>query len=95
MVRAAFGALLVAAVRLTTLEAEGFLAATGAAIALPAITVAAKVEHGATGRKVAYALAKDLGTGSRHRFEKRALDNRRRSCQDGFREWSSVDRGHQ
>lgn len=70
MIRAAFRGLLMVAVGLAALEAEGFLSATGAAIALPAITVAAKIEHGATGRKVAHALAKDLGTGNRHRFEK-------------------------
>jgi len=79
VVGAAFGTLLMTAVGVAALKAEGFLTAAGTTIALPAITVATQIKHRAAGRKLADTLAKDFGTGNRHRFEKRALDNRRRS----------------
>jgi hypothetical protein len=79
-------ALLVTPISISALLAEGFLAAAGATIALATITTAAKIEHGAARRKVTDALSKDLGRGTRHQFRKGALDNRRRSCQDGSRQ---------
>ena len=85
MIGASVGILLVATVGLAALQAEGLLAATGAAITLAAITVTAEIEHRATGRKVTHALAKNSGTSNRHRFRERALDNRRRSWQDDSR----------
>jgi hypothetical protein len=85
MIGASVGILLVATVRLAALLAEGFLAAVGAAITLAAITVTAEIEHLATGRKVANALAENRGTSRRHRFREAAVDNRRRSWQDDSR----------
>jgi hypothetical protein len=85
MVQTPFGGLLMAAVRLAALEAKGFLTATRAAITLAPVTTAAEVKHYAAGRKVAYALAKDGRAGCRHRLGEGALDNRRRSWQDGSR----------
>jgi hypothetical protein len=85
MIGASVGILLVATVRLAALPAEGLLAATGAAITLAAIAVTAEIEHHATGRKVANALAENCGTSSRHRFREAAVDNRRRSWQDDSR----------
>jgi hypothetical protein len=90
VIGAAFETLLVTAVSFAALETEGFLATTGAAIALPAITVAAKIKHRAAGRQVADTLAKEFGTGKWHRFGKRPVDNRRRSCQDGSRLYLEV-----
>jgi hypothetical protein len=68
MIGASVGILLVATVRLAALQAQGFLAATGAAITLAAITVTAEIKDGATGREVTNALAKNRGTSGRHRF---------------------------
>ena len=77
--------LLIAAVGLAALETAGFLAATEAAVTLAAVTVAAEIKHRAARRKVTHTLAKDCGTSNRHRFREGALDNRRRSWQDGSR----------
>ena len=70
---------------MAALETEGFLATTGAAIALPAVAVATQIKHRTAGRKVTETLTKEFETGKWHRFGWRALDNRRRSCQDGSR----------
>jgi len=86
VIGAAFGTLLVTAVSFAALETEGFLATTGAAIALPAVAVATQIKHRTAGRKVTDALAKDLGRGTRHQFGKGALDSRRRSWQDDSRQ---------
>ena len=85
MIGASVGILLVATVRLAALLAEGFLAAAGTAITLAAITVTTEIEHRATGREVANALAENRGTSRRHRFREAAVDNRRRSWQDDSR----------
>jgi hypothetical protein len=77
--------LVIAAVSLAALETAGFFPAMGTAITLAAVTVLAEIKHRATGRKVTHALAKNSGTGNRHRFRERALDNRRRSWQDDSR----------
>jgi len=77
--------LLIAAVGLAALETAGFLAATEAAVTLAAVTVAAEIKHRAARRKVTHTLAKDCGTSNWHRFREGALDNRRRSWQDGSR----------
>ena len=77
--------LVIAAVSLAALETAGFIPAMGTAITLAAVTVLAEIKHRATGRKVTHALAKNSGTGNRHRFRERALDNRRRSWQDDSR----------
>jgi len=77
--------LVIAAVGLAALEMAGFIPAMGTAITLAAVTVRAEIKHRATGRKVAYALAKNSGTSNPHRFRERALDNRRRSWQDDSR----------
>ena len=79
------GGSLMAAVGLPALEAAGFFTAARAAILLATITMAAEVKHRTAGRKVTHALAKDRGTGRWHRFREGALDNRRRSWQDGSR----------
>ena len=79
MIGAAFGTLLVTAVSFAALETEGFLATTGAAIALPAVAVATQIKHRTAGRKVAETLAKEFGAGKGHRLGEGALDNRRRS----------------
>ncbi len=85
MFGASVGILLVATVRLAALLAEGFLAAAGTAITLAAITVTTEIEHRATGREVANALAENRGTSRRHRFREDAVDNRHRSWQDDSR----------
>jgi len=85
MILTPFGGLLMAAVRLAALQAEGFLTATDAAITLAAITMAAEIEHRPTGRKVTNPLAENRGTSGRHRFREAAVDNRRRSWQDDSR----------
>ena len=77
--------LVIAAVSLAALETAGFIPAMGTAITLAAVTVRTEIKHRATGRKVTHALAKNSGTGNRHRFRERALDNRRRSWQDDSR----------
>lgn len=74
-----------APVSLAALQAAGFFPATEAAITLAAITMTAEIKDHTTGRKVTHALAKDRGTGNRHRFREGALDNRRRSWQDDSR----------
>jgi hypothetical protein len=68
VVGAAFWTLLVTAVSFAALETEGFLATTGAAIALPAVAVSTQIKHRTAGRKVAETLAKEFGTGKWHRF---------------------------
>jgi hypothetical protein len=68
VIGAAFGTLLVAAVSLATLKAEGFLTAASTTMALPAIAVATQIKHRTAGRKVAEALAKEFGTGKWHQF---------------------------
>jgi hypothetical protein len=85
VIGASVGILLVTTIGLAALEAESFLAATGTAIALAAVTMAAEIKNRAAGRKVTQALAKDCGTRNRHRFREGALDNRRRSWQDDSR----------
>jgi hypothetical protein len=85
VIGASVGILLVATIGLAALEAEGFLAATGAAVTLAAVTMAAEIKNRAARRKVTHALAKDPGTRNRHRFREGALDNRRRSWQDDSR----------
>jgi hypothetical protein len=89
MIQPPFDALLVAAVGLAALLPPGFLAATGTAIPLSPVTVAAQIKHHATRSEVANPLAKDRGTRARHRFRKEMLDNRRRSWQDDSREQRS------
>src|SRR6266700_3562752 len=85
VIGASVGILLVTTIGLAALEAESFLAATGTAITLAAVTMAAEIKNRAAGRKVTQALAKDRGTCNRHRFREGALDNRRRSWQDDSR----------
>ena len=85
VIGASVGILLVTTIGLAALEAESFLAATGTAITLAAVTMAAEIKNRAAGRKVTQALAKDRGTRNRHRFREGALDNRRRSWQDDSR----------
>jgi hypothetical protein len=87
MVEASLGAqtLMIAAVGLPALQAAGFLAATGAAITLAAVTVAAEIEDGTAGGKAANPLTKNRGTRGGHRFGEAAVDNRRRSWQDDSR----------
>jgi hypothetical protein len=68
VIGAALGTLLVTAVSFATLKTEGFLATTGAAIALPAVAVATQIKYGTAGSKVAETLAKEFGTGTWHRF---------------------------
>jgi hypothetical protein len=75
-------ALLITTVGLAALETAGFFPTMGSAITLAAITMRAEIEHGAAGRKVTHALAKDAGTRNRHRLREGTLDNRRRSWQD-------------
>jgi len=77
--------LMIAAVGLPALQAAGFLAATGAAIMLAAVTVAAEIEDRTAGRKAANPLAKNRGTRDAHRFREAGLDNRHRSWQDDSR----------
>ena len=88
MVEATLGAqtLFIAAVGLAALQAAGFFPATGTAITLATVTVAAEIKHRATGRKLTDALTKNRGTSHRHRFREEALDNRRRSWQDDSRD---------
>jgi hypothetical protein len=82
--------LFIAAVGLAALQTAGFFPATGTAITLAAVTVAAEIKHRTTGRKLTDALAKDSGTSHPHRFREGALDNRRRSWQDDSREHLEV-----
>jgi hypothetical protein len=88
MVEAPLGAqtLFIAAVGLAALQTAGFFPATGTAITLAAVAVAAEIKHRATRRKLTDALAKNRGTSHRHRFREETLDNRRRSWQDNPRE---------
>jgi hypothetical protein len=88
MVEAPFVAqtLFIAAVGLAALQTAGFFPATGTAITLPAVAVAAEIKHLATGRKLTHPLTKDSRTKSQHRFCEGALDNRRRSWQDDSRD---------
>jgi hypothetical protein len=79
------GTLLMAAVGLAKLEAAGFFTATGTAITLAAVTMAAEIEHCAAGRKMTHALAKNSGTSNRHRLRKGSLDSRRRPWEDDSR----------
>ena len=79
------GSLLVTAISFPALAAARFFTATGAAITLATITMAAEIKHRAAGKKGTHALAKDRGTRNRHRFREGILDNRRRSCQDESR----------
>jgi hypothetical protein len=96
MIETSFGALLVAAVGLAALLAPRLLAATRTAITLSPITVAAQIKHRTTRGEVTNPLAKNGGTGNRHRFRVATLDNRRRSWQDDSREHVEVlDRGRQ
>jgi uncharacterized membrane protein (DUF2068 family) len=82
MIETPFGALLVTPVGLAALQAAGFFTATGTAITLAPITVAAEIKHRAAGSKVTHALTKDCGTRRRHRVCAGGLDNRRRSWKD-------------
>jgi len=77
MILTSFAGLLMAAVGLAALQAKSFLPATGGAVALATIAVAAEIEHRSTGRKPADPLAEDRGTSNTHRFGKAAVDNRR------------------
>jgi len=85
VIGASVGILLVTTIGLAALEAESFLAATGTAITLAAVTMAAEIKHRAARRKVTHALVKDRGTRNGHRFGEGGLDNRRRSWQDDSR----------
>jgi hypothetical protein len=82
MIEASFGTLLVAAIGLPPLLATRFLAATWAAISLPAITMTAQVKNRVTRRKATYPLTKNGLTMDGHRFPEAELDNRRQSWQD-------------
>jgi hypothetical protein len=90
MIRTPFGGLLMAEVSRAALQAAGFFPATGAAVTLPTVTVAAEIKHRAARRKLTHALAKNGRTSHSHRFREEALDNRRRSWQDDSREHLEV-----
>lgn len=81
MVQSAFQAPLVAAVGGASLPEPGFRAASGAAIALPAITVRANPERRVAATAAANPLLENHFAMRRHRCARAGLDNGNRSWQ--------------
>jgi hypothetical protein len=82
MIQTPFGTLLVATIRLLALLAARFLAAPGAAVPLPAITMTAEIKNHPTRGKMTNPLTKNDLTRNGHRHPEAELDNRCRSWQD-------------
>jgi hypothetical protein len=81
MVQSSFRAPLVAAVGAASLPEPGFRAASGAAIALPAITVRTNPEHRMAATAAANPLPENYFAMSRHPCARAGLDNGNRSWQ--------------